>query len=318
MLMEIRRLRYFMVVAEELHFGRAAARLHISQPPLSHQIRQLEAELGVELFQRTTRQVQLTPAGTELRERLGDILDVLDRAVEDLEDVQAGRAGKFTVGFVSSASYTVMPQAVRRFRNELPDVRLTLVPLTSGQQVDQLYDGTIDLGIVRDGDASTGLSFEELYTEQLVACLPSDHPLASTREVSPAELAREPMISFPSSDMPGFVAQLRSIFSDPVPFPKVVHRVVHQETALGFVAAGMGFTVLPESVSHFKPQAVSTVPISSYPTTAMMTATRPDAPQGRVSSDVFRACLRAAAEQARATEPVRRKATRRGARTTLS
>lgn len=296
--MEIRRLRYFLVVADELHFGRAAGRLHISQPPLSHQIQQLEIELGVKLFHRTTRQVRLTPAGLELQRRLAGVLDDLDRAVKDLDEVRLGRAGRITVGFVSSASYTVMPQAVRMFRQQLPDVELRLVPLTSGDQVDQLHDGSLDLGILRGGDASLGLPIEELYTEPLVACLPADHALASVREATPDQLSREPMIGFPSRDMPGFVSQLRLIFRDPLPFPKVTHRVIHQETALGFVAAGMGFTILPESVSQFKPQAVQVVQISSRPQTSMMIAERSDSSTTHAAADAFRRCLHAAAKLA--------------------
>ncbi|QIZ37465.1 LysR family transcriptional regulator [Saccharopolyspora sp. ASAGF58] len=296
--MDVRRLRYFMVVADELHFGRAAERLRISQPPLSHQIRQLEAELGVELFHRTTRRVRLTPAGEELRRRLGGLLDALDDAVTDLHEVRAGRAGKLTVGFVSSASYSVMPLAVRRFRQELPGVELVLTPLTSGEQFDQLHDGTLDLGVVRGGDASTGLPLHDLYTEQLVACLPSDHRLASYAEVTPEELAGEPMISFPPREMPGFVAQLQLIFSSPVPFPRVTHRVVHQETALGFVAGGLGFTVLPESVSRFKPDAVQVVPISSRPTTTMMVAAPPEGSPAHAAGAAFQEYLRIAAHEA--------------------
>ncbi|GAA0528554.1 LysR family transcriptional regulator [Saccharopolyspora subtropica] len=286
-----------MVVADELHFGRAAERLHISQPPLSHQIRQLEAELGVELFHRTTRRVRLTAAGEELRRRLDGLLDALDDAVSDLHEVRTGRAGKLTVGFVSSASYSVMPRAVRRFRRELPGVELVLSPLTSGEQFDKLHDGTLDLGVVRDGDASMGLPLHDLCTEHLVACVPSDHRLASYPEVTPEDLASEPMIGFPSRDMPGFTAQLRSIFRSPVPFPRVTHRVVHQETALGFVAGGLGFTVLPESVSRFKPDAVQVVPISSRPTTTMKVAAPPEGAPAHAAATVFQEYLRIAAQE---------------------
>lgn len=287
-----------MVVADELHFGRAAERLHISQPPLSHQIRQLESELGVELFHRTTRRVRLTPAGDELRTRLDGLLDALDDAVSDLHEVRAGHAGTLTVGFVSSASYSIMPWAVRRFRHELPGVKLALSPLTSGEQFDQLHDGTLDLGVVRGGDANAGLPLHDLYTEQLVACLPSDHHLATASEITPAELAGEPMISFPSREMPGFVKQLESIFQGPVPFPRVTHRVVHQETALGFVAGGLGFTVLPQSVSRFKPDAVHVVPIASCPSTTMMVATPPHGSLSHAAATTFQECLRIAAEEA--------------------
>src|SRR5687767_10108543 len=132
--MELRQLRYFLAVAEELHFGRAAEKLHMSQPPLTVQIRRLEKELGSELFDRTTRRVSLTPMGESFQKRVKAVLDDLEDAVAEINDVGSGRRGRLRVGFVSSASYTVIPEAVRRFRELQPRVDLMLRPLTSGEQ----------------------------------------------------------------------------------------------------------------------------------------------------------------------------------------
>ena len=258
--MELRQLRCVVALAEELHFGRAAQRLHMSQAPLSAQIQRIERELGHRLFERTTRSVRLTPVGAELYRRAVDILDRVDSTGAGLQQVAEGRAGSLRVGFVSSASYSVLPQAVRRFRDAVPLVDLDLVPLTSAAQVDRLHDGELDLGIVR-GASSSDLLAEQIFEERLVACLPADSELARRGVLTPEDLCREPMISFPSGDMPGYVDEIRPIFAG-LPFPPVRARVVHQETALGFVAAGLGFTVLPESVSTFKPAAVAVAEIA--------------------------------------------------------
>lgn len=258
--MELRQLRSVVAVAEELHFGRAARRLHISQAPLSAQIQRIERELGHRLFERTTRSVRLTPVGAEFYRRAVDILERVDETGAGLRQVAEGRAGSLRVGFVSSASYSVLPRAVRRFRDAAPLVDLELVPSTSAAQVDQLHDGDLDLGILR-GAHSSDLPAEQIYQERLVACLPADHHLAAHGVLTPAQLCGEPMISFPSGDMPGYVDEIRPVFAG-LQFPPVRARVVHQETALGFVAAGLGFTVLPESVSTFKPATVHVADIA--------------------------------------------------------
>jgi DNA-binding transcriptional LysR family regulator len=253
-------MRCVVAVAEELHFGRAAERLQMSQAPLSAQIKRIEREIGFPLFERTTRSVRLTPVGTELYRRAVAIIEQVDLATADLHEVAAGRAGTVRVGFPSSASYSILPRAVRRMRELAPDLDLDLVPLTSADQVEQLHEGAIDIGIVRGEAATADLRGRRLFTE--------DHPLAGREAVSADELAAEPMIFFPGRDMPGFVAEIRPIF-DGLDFPQVRARVVHQETALGFVAAGVGFTLLPESVSSFMPAAVSVVRIDTRPTTTM-------------------------------------------------
>ena len=257
---ELRHLRSVVAVAEELHFGRAAQRLHMSQAPLSAQIQRIEREVGHRLFDRTTRSVRLTPVGAELYRRAVDILARVDSTVAGLRQVAEGFAGSLRVGFVSSASYSVLPHAVRRFRDAAPLVDLDLLPLTSAAQVDRLHDGDLDLGILR-GAAPGGLPTEHIYSERLVACLPADSPLARRDVVTPEELSGEPMISFPSADMPGYLDEIRPVFAG-LPSPAVRARVVHQETALGFVAAGLGFTVLPESISTFMPTAVRAVAIA--------------------------------------------------------
>ncbi|GAA3882097.1 LysR family transcriptional regulator [Leifsonia kafniensis] len=275
--MELRQLRYFMAVADELHFGRAAQRLHMSQPPLSVQVGRLEREVGIALFERSTRRVSLTPAGRHLQERARRILDEVDAVRAEMRDYVCGLTGQLTVGFVSSANYTVLPDVVQMFRARRANVTLTLVPLTSGEQFDRLREGTIDVGIVRDefpqaGPSSPPLSTEVVFEERLVACLPVNHPLASRTEVTPEEIIEVPMISYPRSLMPGYVDRVTEVLATAAGAIHVVEEVVHQETALGFVAAGVGTSILPESVRQLVPPSIAVVPLAGSPTTRLMAA----------------------------------------------
>src|SRR6478735_8636749 len=265
--MELRQLRYFLVVADELHFGRAAERLHITQPPLTVAVRRLERELGVQLFDRTTRRVTLTAAGQSFRDRI-------QAAVADLDvaDVAAGKSGKIRVGFVSSASYTTVPEAIRAFRQQRPRIDLVLHPLTSGEQIEQLLAGNLDLGLIRDPGDVPGLNLELLSTEDLVVVLPETHRLAAVQEIRPQDLEGEPMILFPYRLMPGFVARVLRLFNSlPTP-PIVVQQAIHQETVLGLVAAGLGVSVLPESVQRFQMPGVTTRRFVDMPQTELHVA----------------------------------------------
>lgn len=289
--MELRQLRYFIAVAEELHFGRAALRLHMSQPPLSVQIGRLENEIGTPLFERSTRHVELTPAGTHLHERARDLLDSLEQISGEMRDFAAGIAGEIRAGFVSSANYTVLPGVVQLFRERREQVSLKLMPLTSGEQLEQLSSGSLDVGIVRDEvPLDDALGSEVIYEERLVACLPIGHPLASLPEVEPDDIATMPIVSYPSSLMPGYLQRVAQAVG-PI---DVVEEVVHQETALGFVAAGFGASILPESVRQLAPASIAIVPIAGSPTTRLL-AVYPK--RGRVGAlrEAFVDCLHEAA-----------------------
>lgn len=276
--MELRQLRYFMAVADELHFGRAAQKLHMSQPPLSVQIGRLEREVGTPLFERSTRRVALTPAGRHLQERARRILDEVDAVRAEMRDYVDGLAGQLTAGFVSSANYTVLPEVVQQFRARRPGVALTLVPLTSGEQFDRLREGSIDIGIVRDefppvSGAAPALTTEIVFEERLVACLPVGHPLAARVEVTAEDLIDVPLIAYPRGLMPGYVDRVNAVLA-PAGTPRIAETVVHQETALGFVAAGVGASILPESVRQLVPPSIAVVPIAGSPTTRLLAARR--------------------------------------------
>ncbi|MGI8909494.1 MAG: LysR family transcriptional regulator, partial [Rubrobacteraceae bacterium] len=201
--MDIRQLRYFVAVAEERHFGRAAKRLHLSQPPLSMQIKNLEHELGVELFERSTRRVALTDAGRILLERARGILSLTEEAAEAVKGAEAGLGGRLEVGFISSATLSLLPPAIRLFRERFSGVELDLKELTSAQQVDALYEGEIRLGLVRLPLRAPGIQLEPVLEESLVVALPSGHPLEALDRVPVGEIVDLPMIFFTRHLIPG-------------------------------------------------------------------------------------------------------------------
>lgn len=296
--MELRQLRYFAAVADELHFGRAAEKLHMSQPPLSVQVGHLERELGVALFERTTRQVSLTAAGRHLRERVRALFDDVASIEVDMRQFADGLTGELTAGFVSSANYTVLPGLVPLFRARRPQVELSLIPLTSGEQLDRVRAGTLDVALVRDDVPGEGddLHAEVVFEERLVACVPAGHDLADRGEISPTELADIPHISYPRALMPGYIDRVADVFSGVPGGVRAVEEVVHQETALGFVAAGVGVSVLPESVRQLVPPSIAVVAISGSPTSRLI-AVRPAQPRNAAITATFVQCLRDAAAQ---------------------
>lgn len=260
-----------MAVADELHFGRAAELLSMSQPPLTVAVKKLERELGVQLFDRTTRSVRLTVAGRFLRNGLGPVLADLGRVIADVADVGTGLRGTLSVGFVSSASYTVIPEAIALFRKRRPLVELALKALSTDEQVEMLMEGHLDVGILRDPMRPPGMVVEQIHTEPLVLVLPAGHRLAALDAVSVKDFAGGDFILFPHKHMSGYFSVVHSLF-DGHAQPRIVEQAIHQETILGLVAAGLGMSILPESVSRFGMPAVAYRPISSEPRSSLYMA----------------------------------------------
>lgn len=249
--MELRHLRYFVAVAEERHFGRAAARLHIAQPPLSQQIRRLEGELGEPLLYRTTRSVELSPAGEVLLERSREILAAVDAAVDDARRAARGEYGRLAIGFTGSSTYEMLPSLAAALREELPGVVLDLQgELLTPAQVARLIDGTLDLGLLRPPVRERDLIIEVLRSEELIAVLPESHPLADSEAVPLEQLSGQPFVTYPS--------HFRSVLHDAVEDacaahgfrPIVAHEVAETATLVSFVAAGLGVSLVPASVRH--------------------------------------------------------------------
>ena len=248
--MELRHLRYFVAVAEERHFGRAAARLHIAQPPLSQQIRRFEAELGEPLLYRTTRSVELSPAGEVLLERGREILAAVDAALDDARRAARGEYGRLAIGFTGSTTYALLPALAAALREQLPGVMLDLRgELLTPAQVTQLLDGTLDLGFLRPPVHVRDLHTEVVQSEPLVAVLPASHPLADADAVPLEQLEHERFVMYPS--------HFRSVVHDAVEDacaahgfkPVAAHEVAETSTLVSFVAAGLGVSLVPASVA---------------------------------------------------------------------
>lgn len=259
--MELRHLRYFVMLAEELHFGRAAERLHMAQPPLSQQIRQMEAELGFSLFHRTKRTVQLTEAGQAFLEESRRIIRQLEQAIQAGRQINRGEMGQLVIGFVSSAAYNVLPEILRTFRTSIPAVTLQLHELTTDQQLQWLREGQIDVGFVRPPVEEDKFSSEIVFEEALMVALPEAHPLALQANVQLRELAGEPFILFPRSQAPGLYDQIISLCQQANFSPTVAQEAIQMQTIVSLVAAEMGVAIVPASLQNLQRTGVVYKPV---------------------------------------------------------
>ena len=253
---ELRPLRYFVAVAEEMHFGRAAARLHMTQPPLSQTIQALESQLGTPLFSRTRRSVALTAAGRALLPEAQRLLMQAESLPALVQRAAAGESGQLRLAFVSSADYSVLPIALREFRSAYPAVQIDLREATSDVQLEELAAGNIDLGILIPpvpDKLKTILDYFPVLTEPLVLALPADSKLATaTRKVSLKSCAGLPLIIFPRRLAPALHDQILGCFRDAGLTPSIEQEALQMQTIVGLVAAGMGIALVPQSVSNLK------------------------------------------------------------------
>ncbi|CAB3838008.1 LysR substrate-binding domain-containing protein [Achromobacter deleyi] len=258
-----RALRAFVVVAEELHFGNAAARLNISQPPLSQLIRQFEAQVGAELFVRSTRSVKLTRAGEVLLQHARRLLAEGDAAVHAARRAGSGDAGRLTVGFVSTAAYQVLPPALSRYRAEYPDVELALEHALTGELADKLAAGTIDLAIFRRLPRAEEPDFvyERVHREKMILALPADHPLNRYERVPMARLDGQDVVGFQREASFYFHSVQTRLFRDHNVRPHIVYESV-LPTLLSMVECGMGVALVPESAATLRGTGVQYRPLS--------------------------------------------------------
>ncbi|MCC3420019.1 MAG: LysR family transcriptional regulator [Microcoleus sp. PH2017_29_MFU_D_A] len=250
--MELRHLRYFIAVAEELNFTRAAERLHMAQPPLSQQIQHLEAELGFQLFRRTKRTVVLTEAGQVFFEESQKILLQVDRAIQLGKQTSRGELGQLTVGFVSSAAHNVVPAILQAFRTRCPAVKLELHELTTNEQLQRLRFGRIDIGFVRPPIEEDGINSEIVFREPLIVALPETHYLADRAVVELRELSAEPFILFPRSLAPGLYDPIVSLCLQAGFSPIAGQEAIQMQTIISLVAAEMGVAIVPASMQNFQ------------------------------------------------------------------
>ncbi|MEL7013325.1 MAG: LysR substrate-binding domain-containing protein [Pseudomonadota bacterium] len=247
--MDLRRLRYFVAVAEELHFGRAAERLDMAQPPLSRQIAQLEKDLEVKLFDRARAQIRLTPAGDVLLERARQILDQIDSTVREVARVGQGSAGRLRIAFVGSASHGVLPVLIKSYRSHYPDVDLALSAMNNADLERALVQREIDIAVARPSLKGEEFRSVELHREPLVLAIPDNSALNSKDSVSLRDLQHETFILYPRRPRPSFADHVLSVLVRENLRPKATIFAQDCQTAISLVSVGVGLSIVPQSVS---------------------------------------------------------------------
>jgi DNA-binding transcriptional LysR family regulator len=287
--LEFRHLRCFLALAEELHFGRAAQRLAISQPPLSVAIQQLEALVGARLFERDSKGVRLTPAGAAFRASAQDLLDRAEDACALAREVQDGEVGRMRLGFVGSTLFNGLSAWLQAFQASHPKVEVIVVELNSQDQIDALVQEELDLALVHTDRLPLALASQPLYDEPFLACLPAGHPLATLGLVPLAALSEQPFILFSRKGSPDYHARIVEICRQHGFYPRLQHEGRHWLSVVSLVAQGLGVSIVPAAFERagiqgavFRPLAEAIAP------SAVFAAWRKD------SADVLRKSLLAA------------------------
>jgi DNA-binding transcriptional LysR family regulator len=254
MSLDLRQLRYFIAVADELHFGRAAARLHIVQPALSMQIKALEQYLGAELLTRSRQHVALTPVGTAFLQEARRVVAQAEHAEAVGRRAADGQIGLLRVGYIGSAPFSgVLPRAISLFVRDFPDVELRLEELTMYEQVQRLRDGALDVGFVRlPLSSAAGMDVVRLARERIMVALPSAHPLAGETAIAPAALRDERFIMASGQADAGLARVIWRIFEKGGFVPVVAQTVAHIATVVALVEAGLGVALVPQSLTAMR------------------------------------------------------------------
>lgn len=263
--MELRHLRYFIAVAEERHIGRAATRLHISQPPLTRQIQQLEEELDVQLFTRTPRGMDLTPAGELLLEEARNIRSIVEQAAERTQRAGQGKLGRLDIGIFGSAILDTIPAMLLAFRREFPDVEVILHNMSKDAQIAALRQRRIDIGFNRFIEPADDIANEIVLTERILVALNDNHPLAQLEAVPFQILNDNPVIVFPTGPRPSFIDKVMSMCHQKGFTPQIAQEVGNTLTGVALVASNFGVCVVPESASKLALPGVVYRPVLDPP-----------------------------------------------------
>ena len=275
--MELKRLRYFVAVAEELHFGRAAERLDMAQPPLSRQIAMLEQALDVKLFDRSRAQIRLTPAGEVLLDRSRQILDQLDSTFQEVTRIGKGSAGRLRVAFVGSASHGELPTIIKSYRSHYPDVDLALSAMNNAELERALVQREIDIAVARPKLGGDEYRCVELLREPLVLAMPDNSRLNSKTTIALADLADETFILYPRRPRPSFADQVLSILEHEGISPGDAIFAQDYQSAISLVSVGVGLSVVPQSVSSTQRPGVFYRPYAGFnPGTGLSALARRD------------------------------------------
>ena len=250
-------------MAEELHFTRAARRLHLSQPPLSRCIKELETEIGTPLFQRTRRSVALTEAGRIYQQRVQSIFIQLEQAKQEAQRTARGESGTLTVGFLGALTYEFLPAILRNYRARRPDVHLTLRDLTPAEQIEAVANGRIDVGFVGllPEHAGDDITHRILRRDRMLAAIPEGHKLTARKTIQLKDLAEEPWVLIDRRISPDYDRFIRRLCAGAGFTPHVEHEAARAQAMLGLVAAGLGVTIVPEIITRLRAPGVTLVPL---------------------------------------------------------
>jgi len=259
---ELSQLRCFVAVAEELHFGRAAARLNMTQPPLSRQIQILERILDVALLERSNRTVRLTPAGQSFLAEARRLLKLAESAALLAKRVAKGKAGSINIGFTAASAYSYVPQLVAACRRELPEVEIALKEMVSGDQLKRLDSGEIDVGLLRPPVPRTGLRAFRVCAEAMIAAVPAGHPLARAEAISLEDLAIEPFITYAPYEARYFHDLVVELFTRAGLVPDYVQHLAQIHSILAMVHSGVGVSIVPEAAVSLHFSGVTLRPLT--------------------------------------------------------
>lgn len=264
---ELRQLRYFVTVAEEMHFGRAAQRLHMTQPPLSLAIRSLENALGTALFRRNSRSVALTPAGAALLPEAQRILQQTAALPDLMRRAASGASGSLSLAFVSTADYSVLPSFLREFRETYPAVEIDLREATTDVQIEELTQGRIDVGLLippLPEKARLEIDYLPVLSEPLILAAPKGlHALRGKARADLALLTELPLIVFPRRIAPALHDAILACYHEAGLTPRIGQEAIQMQTIIGLVSAGMGIALVPQSVSNLKRPGVDYRPLTN-------------------------------------------------------
>jgi DNA-binding transcriptional LysR family regulator len=256
----LRRLEYFVAVADELHFGRAAQRLHVAQPALSQQVRQLEADLDLTLFERTTRRVSLTPDGDSFLVHARALLVSADGVARAAEEIRGGARGRLRLAFVDSTAYEFVPRFLHRFREGWPDAEIELLTMSSDEQAQAIAGGVVDLGIARTVPSRPAVDSAPLGLDRLVVAVPVDHPIAGQQSVRLRRLRDDTFVGFARDRSPSLHAEIRAMLAGHDIHYDPAIEATEYTTIVGLVAAGEGVALVPASIRHLQLPNVAYVP----------------------------------------------------------
>lgn len=258
---DLNQLRCFVTVAEELHFGRAAARLNMTQPPLSRQIQVLEHIIDAPLLERTSRSVRLTPAGRSFLPEARRILKLAESASQVARRIALGKTGSLKIGFTAAAAYGFLPELIAACRARLPEVDFSLKEMVSGDQFEALATGQIDAGLLRPPIARPELASKRVVAEPLLAAIPKKHPLASAETVTIKDFDDQPFVMYSPYESRYFHDLLVALFTRADVLPRYVQQLSQIHSILAMVRAGLGVSIVPEAAASLKIADVKLKPL---------------------------------------------------------